>query len=137
MTIYYNHIWNKMLVLAKLVFMAIALFMFINLFLSDFEDKKNAISYKIYLFLFVFVLNFMFQIFANLINNKKILMVELIESSINNSLLAIIAYGVYSDLTYDGFFRDYNNSQKTMVLILLIIGFITTIKILELLISSN
>jgi len=126
-----------MLVLAKLVFMAIALFMFINLFLSDFEDKKNAISYKIYLFLFVFVLNFMFQIFANLINNKKILMVELIESSINNSLLAIIAYGVYSDLTYDGFFRDYNNSQKTMVLILLIIGFITTIKILELLISSN
>jgi hypothetical protein len=126
-----------MLVLAKLVFMAIALFMFINLFLSDFEDKKNAISYKIYLFLFVFVLNFMFQIFANLINNKKISMVELIESSINNSLLAVIAYGVYSDLTYDGFFKDYNHSQKTMVLILLIIGFIATIKILELLITSN
>ena len=126
-----------MLVLVKLVFMAIVLFMFINLFLSDFEDKKNAISYKIYLFLFVFVLNFMFQIFANLINNKKILMVELIESSINNSLLAVIAYGVYSDLIYDGFFKDYDHSQKTLVLILLIIGFITTIKILELLISSN
>jgi hypothetical protein len=126
-----------MIVLAKLFFMAIALFMFINLFLSDFEDKKNAISYKIYLFLFVFVLNFMFQIFTNLMNNKKISMVELIEASINNSLLAVIAYGVYSDLTYDGFFKDYNHSQKTMVLILLIIGFITTIKILELLISSN
>lgn len=126
-----------MLVLAKLVFMAVALFMFINLFLSDFEDKRNAISYKIYLFLFVFVLNFMFQIFANLLNNKKISMIELIESSINNSLLAVIAYGVYTDLTYDGFFKDYNHSQKTMVLILLVIGFIATIKILELLISSN
>lgn len=126
-----------MIVLAKLVFMAIALFMFVNLFLSDFEEKKNAISYKIYLFLFVFILNFMFQIFANLINNKKISMVELIESSINNSLLAVIAFSVYGDLCNDGFFRDYNQSQKTMILILLIIGFITTIKILELLISSN
>jgi hypothetical protein len=126
-----------MLVLAKLVFMAVALFMFINLFLSDFEDKKNAISYKIYLFLFVFVLNFMFHIFGNLINNKKISMVELIESSINNSLLAVIAYGVYGDLINDGFYKDYSHSQKTMILILLIIGFIATIKILELLISSN
>jgi len=126
-----------MLVLAKLVFMAVSLFMFINLFLYDFEDKKNAISYKIYLFLFVFILNFMFQIFANLINNIKISINEIIESSINNSLLAVIAYGIYSDLSYDKFFDRYDHSQKILILILLIIGFITTIKILELLISSN
>ena len=126
-----------MIVLAKLVFMAVALFMFINLFLFDFENKENAISYKIYLFLFVFILNFMFQIFSNLMNNIKISMVELIESSINNSLLAVIAYGIYGDLYRNNFFSSYSNSQKTMILILLIIGFIATIKILELLISSN
>lgn len=126
-----------MLVLARLVFIAVSLFMFINLFLTDFDDKKNSISYKIYLFLFVFVLNFMFQIFANLINNIKISMDELIEMSINNALLSVVAYGVYDDLSYNGFFNQYTHYQKSLILILLIIGFITTIKILELLISSN
>jgi hypothetical protein len=126
-----------MLVLAKLFLMAIALFMFINLFLSDFEDKKNAISYKIYLFLLVFVLNFMFQIFSNLVNQVKISMSELIEQSINNSLIAVIAFDLYRDLSYNGFYNNYNHDQKTLVLILLIIGFIATIKVLELLISSN
>ena len=126
-----------MLVLAKLFLMAIALFMFINLFLSDFEDKKNAVSYKIYLFLFVFVLNFMFQIFSNIVNQVKISMSELIEQSINNSLIAVIAFDLYRDLSYNGFYSNYNHDQKTLVLILLIIGFIATIKVLELLISSN
>ena len=62
---------------------------------------------------------------------------ELIETSINNSLLAVIAFGLYCDLSYNGFYRGYDHNQKTLVLILLIIGFIATIKILELLISSN
>jgi len=126
-----------MLVLARLVFIAVSLFMFINLFLTDFDDKKNSISYKIYLFLFVFVLNFMFQIFANLINHVKISMDELIEMSINNALLSVVAFGIYDDLLYNGFFNQYTHYQKSLILILLIIGFITTIKILELLISSN
>jgi len=136
MTIYYNY-KNLMLVLARLVFIAVSLFMFISLFLTDFEDKKNAISYKIYLFLFVFVLNFMFQIFANLINKIKISMDELIEMSINNALLSVVAFSVYDDLSYNGFFNQYNHYQKSLILILLIIGFISTIKILELLITSN
>lgn len=126
-----------MLVLARLVFIAVSLFMFINLFLSDFEDKKNAISYKIFLFLFVFVLNFMFQIFSNLINKDKILIDEIIEMSINNALLSVVAFSVYDDLSANGFFNQYNHYQKSLILILLIIGFIATIKILELLITSN
>lgn len=136
MTIYYN-CKILMIVLARLLFIAVSLFMFINLFLSDFEDKKNAISYKIYIFLFIFVLNFMFQIFSNLINAIKISMSELIEMSINNALLSVVAFGIYDDLSYNGFFNQYNHHQKSLILILLIIGFITTVKILELLISSN
>lgn len=126
-----------MLVLARLVFIAVTLFMFINLFLSDFEDSKNAITYKIYMFLFVFVLNFMFQIFSNLINRVKISIDEIIESSINNGLITVIAFGTYGDLSNEGFFNKYNHHQKSLILILLIIGFITSIKVLELLITSN
>lgn len=126
-----------MLVLARLVFIAVVLFMFINLFLFDFQDKSNYIAYKIYLFLFIFVLNFMFQIFANLISHVKISINELIESSINNALLSVIAYGLYTDLYLNGFFTRYSHQEQSLILILLIIGFMTTIKILELLISSN
>lgn len=126
-----------MLVLARLVFIAVSLFMFISLFLSDYEDKKNAISYKVYLFLFVFVLNFMFQIFANLINRVKISIDEIIESSINNGLLAIIAFGIYGDLNDQNFFNQYSDHQRELILILLIIGFMATIRILECLMNSN
>lgn len=125
-----------MLVLARLLFITISLFMFI-IISPDFEDKKNAITYKIYLFLFVFVLNFMFQIFSDLINKVKISISEIIEMSVNNALLSIVAFSVYDDLSYNGFFNQYNHYQKSLILILLIIGFIATIKILELLITSN
>lgn len=126
-----------MLVLARLIFLAICLFMFINLFLNDYDDRKNSLEYKIYIFLFIFVFNLMFQIFSNLINKIKINMGELIETSTNNALLSVVAFGVYGDLNHNGFFNNYDTNQKTLVLILLIIGFIATIKILELLIGSN
>jgi len=126
-----------MFVIAKLLFMAITLYMFVSLFLDNFDDRQNAISYKIYLFLFIFIMQFLFQIFTNIINSNKIAVNEIIETSINNALLAIIAFDIYNDLVYNNFFRTYNHQQKILILILLIIGFMTTIKILELLISSN
>lgn len=126
-----------MLVLARFVFLAIVLYMFISLFMDNFDDRHNAISYKIYLFLFVFIINFMFQVVGNLIGSKKLIINEFIETSINNALLAVIAFDVYNDLVYNKFFKSYNNQQKILVLVLLIVGFMTTIKILELLISSS
>lgn len=126
-----------MIILSKLLFIAVSLFMFINLFLTDLDDKKNRISYKIYLFLFIFILNFMFQIFSNLLSDITISINELIEMSINNALLAVVAFSIYNDLDDNNFFAKETQYQKSLVLILLIIGFITTIKILELLISSN
>lgn len=126
-----------MIVLARLIFMAITLFMFINLFLDNIDDRKNSIAYKIYLFLFVFIIQFLFQIFTNLINTNKIAINVLIETSINNSLLAVIAFDVYNDLVYNGFYKSFSAQQKTLMLVLLIISFMAVVKILQLLISSN
>ena len=126
-----------MIVLARLLFMAIALYMFIGLFLDNFDDRHNAIAYKIYLFLFIFIIQFLFQIFTNLVNTNKIAINVLIETSINNAILAVIAFDVYNDLIYNNFFRTYNTQQKILMLVLLIIGFMTVVKILQLLISSN
>ena len=125
-----------MLVIARLLILAITLYMFVSLFLDNFEDRHNAIAYKIYLFLFVFIIQFLFQIFGNLINSTKFAIDEIIETSINNALLAVIAYDVYNDLVYNNYFKIYNHQQKILILILLIIGFMTAIKFLQLLITN-
>jgi hypothetical protein len=125
-----------MLVIARLLILAITLYMFVSLFLDNFDDRHNAIAYKIYLFLFVFIIQFLFQIFSNIINSSKFVMDEVIETSINNALLAVIAFDVYNDLVYNNYFKTYNNQQKILILILLIIGFMTAIKFLQLLISN-
>jgi hypothetical protein len=125
-----------MFVIAKLLILAITLYMFVSLFLDNFDDRHNSIAYKIYLFLFVFIIQFLFEIFTNLINSKKIAMDEIIETSINNALLAVIAFDIYNDLVYNNYFSAYNHQQKILILILLIIGFMTAIKFLQLLISN-
>jgi hypothetical protein len=73
---------------------------------------------------------------SNIINSSKFAMDEVIETSINNALLAVIAFDVYNDLVYNNYFKTYNNQQKILILILLIIGFMTAIKFLQLLISN-
>ena len=125
-----------MLVIARLLILAITLYMFASLFLDNFNDRHNAIAYKIYLFLFVFIIQFLFQIFSNLINSTKIAIDETIETSINNALLAVIAFDIYNDLVYNNYFKIYNHQQQTLILILLIIGFMTAIKFLQLMISN-
>ena len=126
-----------MIVIVRLILIAISLYLYINIFLTDIEDRRNSIAYKIYLFLFVFIINFLIQLFGNLIYKSKLSISYIIETSVNNSLLAVIAFDVYNDLVYNGFYKNYNKHQRTLILILLIIGFMTAIKILELLISSN
>lgn len=126
-----------MFILIKIFLLAVMLYLFVNYFLCDFMDRKNSINYKIYLFLFMFIINFMFQFFSNLINHNKILVNDLIVSSVSISLITVIAFDIYYDLSYDGFFETFNNQQHIMMLILLIIGFISTITILEILILSN
>ena len=58
------------------------------------------------------------------------------ETAINNALLAVIAYDVYNDLIYEKFYSGYNKYQKISVLVLLILAFITTVKLLQLLLTQ-
>ena len=125
------------MILVRLVFLAIALYMFISLFLDNFDKEQNAIPYKIYMFLFIFLFNFLFQFFSHITSVKKVGINDYIESSINYALVAVIAFDIYSDLTHLGFYNGYDTQQKNLMLVLLIIGFMAAIKIIELLISNN
>jgi hypothetical protein len=125
-----------MFVIARLFVVAIFIYLFVSLCLNNYDDRKYSIANKIFLFLFVFATNFLFQFFVTITNTKKILLIPLIEISVNNALLAVIAYDVYNDLSYNGLFNSYNNEQKKLILVLLIVGFMTIVKVLQLLINN-
>lgn len=126
-----------MIILTRLAFVAITLYMFISLYLDKIDDMKYFIPYKIYLFLFVFLIHFIFHSLSNLLNMENHQLSTMIEISINNALLAVIAYDVYNDLVRNGIYDQFNNQQRMLILVFLIIGFMVVIKLLQLLISCN
>jgi hypothetical protein len=126
-----------MILLFKLLITGLTLFWFVTYFMDNFDDKRNTIIYKLYLFLFVFLLQVMINIFNNIFGNEKVSLNSIIDTSINNALISVIAYGVYDDLVYNGFFNGLTKHQKTSILVLLIIGFVTSIKLLQMLLSST
>ncbi len=127
-----------MTILIRLFITGIALFFYLSIFLPDFEDRSNAIPYKLYMFLFVFIIQFILYFFTNATTTtNKSSLNQIIESSINNALLAVIAYDVYNDLYFNKIFINMNEHQRIISLVLLIVGFMTTVKIIQLLITNN
>lgn len=125
-----------MILLLRLIFTGIALFFFVALFLENFDDKRNSIVYKLYLFTFIFLLQIILNVFNNIFNKDKITLNSIMETAINNALLSVIAFDVYNDLIYEGFYKGYNSYQKIVTLVLLILAFITTVKMLQLLLTQ-
>ena len=107
-----------------------------NYFLSNPDDRENAIINKIYLFLFVFIINFISAFVSNLFSNNFSLY-DIITFSVNNALISIIAYDVYNDMIYNGYLKNYTHHQKSIILILLMIAFMTIIKLIQIIITYN
>jgi hypothetical protein len=125
-----------MILLLRLIFTGIVLFFFVAFFLENIDDRKNSIIYKLYLFIFIFLLQVILNVFNNIFNKEKITINSIMDTAINNALLAVIAYDVYNDLIYEGFYKGYSPYQKIVVLVLLILAFITTVKLLQLLLTQ-
>ena len=126
-----------MILLLRIIFTAIALFFFTAFFLENFNDRNNAIVYKLYLFTFVFLLQIILNVFNNLFNKDKITLNSIMDTAVNNALLAVIAFDVYGDLTYQKIISSSDNKYHNItILVLLIIAFITTVKLLQLLLTQ-
>jgi hypothetical protein len=126
-----------MTILIRLFITGIALFFYLSMFLPNIDDRSNAIPYKIYMFLFVFIVQFIMYFVTNSSGANKNSINQIIESAINNALLAVIAFDVYGDLYANNIFKDMNQHQRIISLVLLIVGFMTTVKIIQLLITNN
>lgn len=125
-----------MFLLIRLLFTGVALFVFLTFFLTDYEDRRNSISYKLYLFTFMFLLQVTLNIFSNIFNREKISVNSIIDTAINNALLSVIAYDVYNDLVFNDFYKTCNKLQKTSILVVLVLSFITAVKLLQLLLTQ-
>jgi len=122
--------------LAKLIYLAIALFIFFTSIITNVDDKHYAINNKLYLFIYFFILQFIFEVISKVMSNQPIDINSIIQTCISSSLLAVIAFDVYNDLIYNGYFLNYSENQKYAILILLILGFITVIQVLQIILTT-
>ena len=126
-----------MILFYKLIITGFLLFLFVTFFLDDVKNKDNVIWYKLYIFLFMFFIQIIVS-FVNSIFTKEIISYpELIDSSITNALLTVVAFDVYGDMVLKDYLNDLSQSQKNLLLVLLVIGFMVSIRLIQMLFSTN
>jgi hypothetical protein len=125
--------------ITRLLITGFTLFIFLYYLIDD--DKVNFVDSillnKLYIFLFVFIIEFILNIFHKIYMNSSTTTTEIVDISINDGLLSVIAFDIYKDMILQGKYEGYSKSLRSLVLVLLIIAFITSINILQMLFTKN
>lgn len=83
---------------------------------------------------------FFIQIITNLISNlfstNKIALDDIINLSINNALLGVIAFDIFGNLDQNGNYTTFSKEHKALILVFLIIAFITSIRLIQMLFEN-
>jgi hypothetical protein len=125
-----------MLLLARLLIIGISLFLFLIYVLKNFDTKENVIINKIYIFAFIFFIQIITNLISNVFSNNKIPLDEIINLSINNALLGVIAFDIYGNLEQNGYYVTFAKEHKAFILVLLILAFITSIRLIQMLFEN-
>ncbi len=125
-----------MLLLTRLLIIGISLFLFLIYVLKNFDTNNDAIFNKIYIFGFVFFIQIIINLLSNMFSTIKTNLDEIINLSINNALLAVIAFDVFGDLERNGNYTTFTKEHKAFILVLLIIAFITSIRLIQMLFEN-
>jgi hypothetical protein len=125
--------------ITRLLITGFTLFIFLYYLIDD--DKINFVDSillnKLYIFLFVFIIEFILNIFHKIYMNSSTTTNEIVDISINDGLLSVIAFDIYKDMILQGKYEGYSKSLRSLVLVLLIIAFIASINILQMLFSKS
>ena len=119
----------------NLILLFISLFIYINYCVSE-MNNDNIFTNKICMWLFVFIISFISG-FINKLVSSNMSIHDLIVFSVNNAIISVIAYDTYNDMIYHGYFSTYSHEQKSLILVLLMISFITIIKLIQIIITFN
>lgn len=125
-----------MLLLARLLIIGISLFLFLIYVLKNFDTNDDVILNKIYIFAFIFFIQIITNLISNLFSSNKIALDEIINLSINNALLGVIAFDVFGNLEQKGHYTTFTKEHKALILVFLIIAFITSIRLIQMLFEN-
>ena len=125
-----------MLLLARLLIIGISLFLFLIYVLKNFDTNDDVILNKIYIFAFIFFIQIITNLISNLFSSNKIALDEIINLSINNALLGVIAFDVFGNLEQSGHYTTFTKEHKALILVFLIIAFITSIRLIQMLFEN-
>ncbi len=125
-----------MLLLARLLIIGISLFLFLIYVLQNFDTNENIILNKIYIFAFIFFIQIITNLISNLFSSNKIQLDEIINLSINNALLGVIAFDIFGNLEQKGNYNNFSKEHKAIILVFLIIAFITSIRLIQMLFEN-
>ena len=125
-----------MIFISKIVVVTLSLYFFLITIFEKLNDRSYFILYKLYLFLFIFCLQLVLNLLGGILCNN-IDLDDSIQKAIRDALIAVIAFDIYNDLIYNGFYINYSDTNKILILTILIICFLTSIKLFELLLTIN
>jgi len=120
-----------MLFIYRLLITAIIL-LFISIFLlTEFDNINSALTNKILLFTFVFLIQIMLTIIDKMLNKKKIEIHEISQSSLNYAILAVVGYDTFKDLNYKEIFSSSSRTVKIVIMVLIVTMFMTLTKLMQ------
>lgn len=101
-------------------------------YLVNFEMKQYFIMYKFYIFFITFVVSFTLDEVFNPDNEK---LIEYFSVAVVNSMVAVIMYSIFTDLSINGMFDNFSNEKKIAYLAMFILLILCAINLIHSLIS--
>lgn len=131
-----------MSVITNLVFIFVFLYIMFLFKVPDIEND-SFILHKFFIFITLFIFNFVSQIVIKIRNNCKIEQYDLIYKSLETSVSGVIGYSLFIDLMVMEYTKDwmeYFTRSKYLIYLmacLMIIMFIMLIKIIKLMLNCD
>ncbi len=120
-----------MLFIFRLLTTAIIL-LFLSIFLlTEFDNINSSLTNKVLLFTFVFLIQIMLSVIDNMLNNKKIEIHEISQSSLNYAILAVVGYDTFKDMNYKEIFSSSSRTVKIVIMVMIVTMFMTITKLMQ------
>jgi hypothetical protein len=110
-------------------FAYVALFVF---YLVNIQAKQYFIIYKFYIFFFTFIFSFILDVVFNPDNDQ---IFDYFSIAVVNSMVAMIMYSIFTDLSINGMFDNFSNEKTICYLLMLILFVLCAINLIYYLIS--
>ncbi len=127
-------------VLLNLLFLFIYVFLILQFKILDVLDGRQ-ILHKFIIFISIFIFQFIILVISRILNGCVVNLKDIALNALLVAVAGVVGYSVYNDMIYMGTIKKYNidklnNTVLYLNITVIIIMFITFVKIIDLLINS-